>query len=186
MDARIRPARRDDARCAHDRAAIRASCALPPVGTNDIYAVPSISDPPAAAAPASSDAAAPAAAAAVAATGVGLDLDDYLLGLTSLPKELVRLCVNCVRTGNYVLPGQISSFISDLYSGFRLLNLRNDALRRRFDAIKYDVAKVEEVLYDCTVRGLGVANAGNNANATVNAASKPLAVAAGDADVTMQ
>lgn len=38
---------------------------------------------------------------------------------------------------------------------FAQLNLRNDALRRKFDGIKYDLQKIEEVLYDMTVRGLG-------------------------------
>ena len=51
--------------------------------------------------------------------------------------------MNCVRSGNYHLPPIINAFVSELYSGFRLLNLRNDALRRKFDAIKYDVQKIE-------------------------------------------
>lgn len=37
---------------------------------------------------------------------------------------------------------------------FRLLNLKNDALRKRFDGLKYDVKKCEEVVYDLTIRGL--------------------------------
>lgn len=95
-------------------------------GFNETYAVPSVS----------SDASAAAASSTPLPAGVGLDVDDYLQGLTALPKELCRLCVNCVRSGNYTLPVQISVFISDLYSGLRMLNLRNDALRRKFDAVK--------------------------------------------------
>lgn len=38
--------------------------------------------------------------------------------------------------------------------GFRLLNLKNDSLRKRFDALKYDVKKIEEVVYDLSIRGL--------------------------------
>jgi len=83
-----------------------------------------------------------------------IDLEDYLMGVSSLPKELSRFCVNCVRCGNYTMPVAISQFVTDLYSGFRLLNLRNDALRRKFDSIKYDVAKLEEVMYDVSVRKL--------------------------------
>ena len=97
-----------------------------PAGFNETYAVPSVS----------SDASAAGAASTPLPAGVGLDVDDYLQGLTALPKELCRLCVNCVRSGNYTLPVQISVFISDLYSGLRMLNLRNDALRRKFDAVK--------------------------------------------------
>ena len=39
-------------------------------------------------------------------------------------------------------------------SGFRLLNLRNDGLRKKFDSLKYDMKKVEEVVYDLSIRGL--------------------------------
>ncbi len=41
-----------------------------------------------------------------------------------------------------------------MLGGFRLLNLKNDSLRKRFDALKYDVKKIEEVVYDLSIRGL--------------------------------
>ena len=56
-----------------------------------------------------------------------------------------RLAVNSVTAADYERPLQIASFMSDLESGFRLLNLKNDSLRKRFDSIKYDMKKVEEV-----------------------------------------
>lgn len=34
---------------------------------------------------------------------------------------------------------QIGNFIKDLFSGFQLLNLKNDILRKRSDGIKYSV-----------------------------------------------
>ena len=40
---------------------------------------------------------------------------------------------------------------------FRLLNLKNDGLRKKFDGIKYDLKKVEEVVYDLSIRGLNKA-----------------------------
>ena len=49
---------------------------------------------------------------------------------------------------------RIAKFVGDLDSGFRLLNLKNDSLRKRFDGLKYDLKKVEEVVYDVTIRGL--------------------------------
>ena len=44
--------------------------------------------------------------------------------------------------------------MGELDAGFRLLNLKNDNLRKRFDGLKYDIKKVEEVVYDITIRGL--------------------------------
>lgn len=56
--------------------------------------------------------------------------------------------------GDYGRPIRIAKFVGDLDSGFRLLNLKNDSLRKRFDGLKYDLKKVEEVVYDLSIRGL--------------------------------
>lgn len=86
--------------------------------------------------------------------GFHLDLDDYLIGVLQLASELSRMCVNTVIAGDYERPIRIASFISELDSAFRLLNLKNDALRKRFDSLKYDLKKAEEVVYDLSIRGL--------------------------------
>ena len=65
-----------------------------------------------------------------------------------------RLAVNSVTLGNYHRPFAISLFLAQLGSGFRQLNFKNDNLRKRFDALKYDVKRVEGVVYDITIRGL--------------------------------
>jgi hypothetical protein len=44
--------------------------------------------------------------------------------------------------------------VNELNAGFRLLNLKNGALRKRFDSLKYNVKKIEEVVYDLSIRGL--------------------------------
>ncbi|KAI9505528.1 Translin-1 [Coemansia spiralis] len=83
-----------------------------------------------------------------------ITLEEYLHGVISLFSELSRLAVNAVIVGDISRPQEISTFASELYSGFQLLNLKNDAIRRRFDSIKYDIKKIEEVQYDLRVRGL--------------------------------
>ncbi|XP_071497928.1 translin-like [Diadema antillarum] len=86
--------------------------------------------------------------------GFHLDLEDFLHGLLSLGNELSRLAVNSVTAGDYSRPIHIATFMGDLNTGFRLLNLKNDSLRKRFDGLKYDIKKVEEVVYDISIRGL--------------------------------
>ncbi|EDW61743.1 translin [Drosophila virilis] len=86
--------------------------------------------------------------------GFHLDIEDYLLGILLLASELSRFATNSVTMGDYERPLNISHFIGDLNTGFRLLNLKNDGLRKRFDALKYDVKKIEEVVYDVSIRGL--------------------------------
>jgi len=85
---------------------------------------------------------------------VRLDIEEYLMGLCHLSNELSRLTVNCVTSEDYSRPERIATFISTLHTGFRLLNLKNDNLRKKFDGIKYDLKKVEEVVYDLSIRGL--------------------------------
>lgn len=72
-----------------------------------------------------------------------------------------RLAINSVTLGDYQRPLQISQFIKDLFAGFQILNLKNDTLRRRSDTIKYNVKKVEDVVYDLSLRNL-LPKAGNS------------------------
>ncbi|ODQ50855.1 Translin [Saitoella complicata NRRL Y-17804] len=82
-----------------------------------------------------------------------LTIEEYLHSLVSLINELSRLAINSVTLGIYQRPLLISRFVKDLFAAFQVLNLKNDSLRRRFDSIKYDVKKVEEVVYDLSLRG---------------------------------
>ncbi|KAJ5887896.1 hypothetical protein N7495_007937 [Penicillium taxi] len=83
-----------------------------------------------------------------------LTIEEYLLALISMVEELARLAVNSVTLGDFDRPLQISNFIKELFAGFQLLNLKNDILRKRSDGIKYSVKKVEDVVYDLSLRNL--------------------------------
>ncbi|EAS28416.3 recombination hotspot-binding protein [Coccidioides immitis RS] len=83
-----------------------------------------------------------------------LTIEEYLLALINLVEELTRLAVNAVTLGDYSRPLKISAFVSEIHSGFQLLNLKNDILRKRSDGIKYSVKKVEDVVYDLSLRNL--------------------------------
>ncbi|XP_014290495.1 translin [Halyomorpha halys] len=88
------------------------------------------------------------------AEGFHLDLEDYLHGLLQLVSELSRLAVNSAACGDYDRPVAISQFVNELNAGFRLLNFKNDSLRKHYDCFKYDLKKIEEVVYDLSIRGL--------------------------------
>lgn len=83
-----------------------------------------------------------------------ITIEEYLLAITSLTDELSRLAVNAVTLGDHELAVKISSFVKDIHAGFQLLNLKNDILRKRVDAVKYHVKKVEDVVYDLSLRNL--------------------------------
>ncbi|EGG07243.1 uncharacterized protein MELLADRAFT_31612, partial [Melampsora larici-populina 98AG31] len=80
--------------------------------------------------------------------------EEYLHGLISLINELTRLSINVISLGFFQVPIGICEFVKELSNGFSVLNLKNDSLRKRFDSIKYDLKRLEEVVYDITLRGL--------------------------------
>jgi hypothetical protein len=81
-------------------------------------------------------------------------LPAYAHGALMCLRCQARLAVNSVIAEDYARPLAIARFVGELHAGFQLLNLKNDALRKRFDGIKYDVKKIEEVVYDVSIRGL--------------------------------
>ncbi|KAM3066816.1 Translin-1 [Clarireedia jacksonii] len=83
-----------------------------------------------------------------------ISIEEYLLSLITLIEELSRLAINSVTLGDYQRPLQISQFVKDLHAGFQILNLKNDVLRRRSDSIKYNVKKIEDIVYDLSLRNL--------------------------------
>ncbi|KAF8418959.1 putative Translin-1 [Tirmania nivea] len=83
-----------------------------------------------------------------------LTIEEYLQSIITLIEELSRLAVNSVTLGDYQRPLLISRFVKDLHSAFQVLNLKNDTLRRRSDGIKYNVKKIEDVVYDLSLRNL--------------------------------
>ncbi|KAK0668870.1 Translin [Cercophora samala] len=80
--------------------------------------------------------------------------EEYLLALVAIIEDLSRLAMNSVTLGDTALAVEISAFVKDLHAGFQVLNLKNDILRKRVDSIKYAVKKVEDVVYDLSLRGL--------------------------------
>ncbi len=83
-----------------------------------------------------------------------ITIEEYLLALINVIDDLSRLAVNSVTLGDTAMAVQISGFIKDLHAGFQMLNLKNDILRKRVDSIKYAVKKVEDVVYDLSLRNL--------------------------------
>ena len=83
-----------------------------------------------------------------------ITIEEYLQSLITLIEELARLAINSVTLGDYQRPLQISQFVKDLHAGFQILNLKNDSLRRRSDSIKYNVKKIEDIVYDLSLRNL--------------------------------
>ncbi|MFW6014674.1 MAG: translin family protein [Candidatus Nanoarchaeia archaeon] len=83
-----------------------------------------------------------------------VQVDDYLLGLCDLTGELARRAVVSVINNNIQEVYNIKEVIEKIFGLFLQLNLRNGELRKKSDAIKWNLKKVEGVIYDLKTRGL--------------------------------
>jgi translin len=81
---------------------------------------------------------------------LGIDVDSYLLGLADLTGELGRKAVNESIKNNFKEALKIKELIEEIYGEFLNFDLRNGELRQKYDAIKWNLKKVEELVYDNT------------------------------------
>ena len=82
----------------------------------------------------------------------GVDTEEYLLGLCDLTGELMRRAVNEVIQGREENVQDIHDLVANLYGQFLQFNLRNSELRKKSDSIKWNLTKIEDVLYNLRVR----------------------------------
>jgi predicted translin family RNA/ssDNA-binding protein len=76
---------------------------------------------------------------------LGVDAENYLLGVCDLTGELVRKAINAAIKGNYYESINIKNFVSELYGELMQFDFRNSELRKKFDGIKYDLKKLEDL-----------------------------------------
>jgi predicted translin family RNA/ssDNA-binding protein len=81
-----------------------------------------------------------------------VDYESYLLGLCDLTGELMRKAVNSVIAEDLNLVKEIFSFIKALQGEFLKINIRNNELRKKYDAIKWNLAKVEDIIFNLKMR----------------------------------
>lgn len=76
---------------------------------------------------------------------LNVSVETYLQGLCDLTGELTRKAVNEVIEGNVDGVLEIKKLISDLYEELMQFDFRNSPLRRKYDAIKYSLEKLEDL-----------------------------------------
>ena len=82
-----------------------------------------------------------------------VDSEVYLLGLCDLSGELVRKAVNEVVKNNFEIAFGIKSLVEEIYDEFLKFNLRNNELRKKSDQIKYNLIKLQDVIYELKMKG---------------------------------
>ena len=84
---------------------------------------------------------------------LGVSPEYYLLGLCDLTGELVRDAVNSSINEDYKRTAKIKDFVSELYGMLLQFNFRNGELRKKFDGIKWDLKKLEDMAFDLKMKG---------------------------------
>jgi predicted translin family RNA/ssDNA-binding protein len=77
---------------------------------------------------------------------------DYLLGLCDLTGELGRKAVRCATNKEYKELTNIRNTVEEIHTFFLSLSLRNSELRKKYDSIKWNLKKIEDIIYDVNLR----------------------------------
>ena len=80
------------------------------------------------------------------------DPENYLMGLCDLSGELVRKAINAVIKDNPLLAVRIRHFLEDMYTEMSKFDFKNGELRRKYDGIKYDVKKLDDVVFQLKMK----------------------------------
>ena len=79
-------------------------------------------------------------------TKLKVDADYYLLGIIDLVGELVRRAINSAIKEDYKTSVELKDLVSELYDELLLFNFSGGELRKKFDSIKYDLKKLEDLV----------------------------------------
>ena len=85
---------------------------------------------------------------------LGVEPEDYLMGLSDLTGELGRRAVLKTISKNYDDVHIVRDFVVGVHDFFLTLDMGNGDLRKKYDAIKWNLKKIEDIIYDIeTKRG---------------------------------
>jgi predicted translin family RNA/ssDNA-binding protein len=82
-----------------------------------------------------------------------IDNESYLMGLCDLTGELVRKAVNEAIKKNFRKAMEIKELVDEIYGEFLKFNLRNSELRRKSDQIKWNLRKLEDIVFELKLKG---------------------------------
>lgn len=86
-------------------------------------------------------------------TELDVAAENYLLGICDLTGELVRKAINSAIKEKYSESIRIKDFVSELYGKMMQFDFSNGELRRKFDSIKYDLKKLEDLVLELKMKG---------------------------------
>ena len=82
-----------------------------------------------------------------------IDSEIYLMALSDFTGELVRKAVFLAGKGEIEKVVKIKELIDEIFGEMIGFDLRNSDLRRKFDAVKYNLKKLEDLVLDLKLKG---------------------------------
>ena len=79
---------------------------------------------------------------------LGVNVEEYLSGLADLTGELGRKAVHEAIAKNFVNVKKIKEVVEEIYGEFLKFELRNGELRKKSDAIKWNLNKLEDMMFN--------------------------------------
>jgi translin len=85
-------------------------------------------------------------------SGLKVSTENYLLGLCDLTGELVRKAVQDIINERIQSARSIHALVEEIYGEFLKFDLRNGELRKKMDGIKWNLKKLDDLMYDVKKR----------------------------------
>lgn len=79
--------------------------------------------------------------------------EHYLFGLIDLTGELGRKAVQLAGKGDFEDVVEIRDLVSEIYGELLKFDFRESELRKKFDSVKYDLRKLEDLVLDLKLKG---------------------------------
>ncbi len=79
--------------------------------------------------------------------------EHYILGLCDLPGELTRRAVDMAGKGKVENVSLIRDTVDSIYGEMLKFDFRDNEIRRKVDAVKYELRKMEDLVLDLKLRG---------------------------------
>jgi predicted translin family RNA/ssDNA-binding protein len=79
--------------------------------------------------------------------------EHYLLGLIDLTGELGRKAVQLAGKGEFKKVVSIRDAVSEIYGMLLKFDFRDSDMRRKFDSVKYDLKKLEDLVLELKLKG---------------------------------
>ncbi|MFA6462168.1 MAG: hypothetical protein WCV90_07955 [Candidatus Woesearchaeota archaeon] len=83
----------------------------------------------------------------------GVSAEHFILGICDLPGELTRRAVYLAGKGDIATVAKIRDLDDEIYGELLKFDFRENEIRRKVDAVKYELRKIEDLLLDMKLKG---------------------------------